>query len=186
MNKLEFINQLEKSLSRLTPNERKDILRDYEEHFTFGLEGGKTEEEVSKNLGSPKQIAKEILSIYHVEKAEEKPSAGNVGRAVIAVVGLGFLNLFIVFWLLIIVVSLLFSGWAIGASFLLSPILVLIDWLLSEAGFEAFELFLSFTLFGIGMFILIGMKFATQFIVKIFIRYLRFNVSTVKRGFSNE
>ncbi len=180
------MNQLEKSLSRLTPIERKDILRDYEEHYTFGLESGKTEEEVSESLGSPRQIAKEILSVYHVERVEEKPSAGNLGRAILAVIGLGFLNLFIVVWLLLIIMSLLFSGWVVGISFVLSPIIVFLDWLLSDAGFEAFELFLSFTVVGIGIFILIGMKFATQFMVKVFIRYLKFNVSTVKRGFSNE
>ncbi len=42
--------------------ERADILKDYEEHFTFGLEEGKSEEEIVASLGSPAQIAKRVIS----------------------------------------------------------------------------------------------------------------------------
>ena len=41
MTKNEFLQQLNASLKRLSEKERADILKDYEEHFTFGLEEGK-------------------------------------------------------------------------------------------------------------------------------------------------
>ncbi len=53
MTKDKFLQQLNVSLKRLSEKERADILKDYEEHFTFGLEEGKTEEEITASLGSP-------------------------------------------------------------------------------------------------------------------------------------
>ena len=75
---------------RLSEKERADILKDYEEHFTFGLEEGKREEEIVASLGSPAQIAKELLADYHIEKVTTSATTGNVFRAIWAVIGLGF------------------------------------------------------------------------------------------------
>ncbi len=66
------------------------FLKDYEEHFTFGLEEGKSEEEIVASLGSPAQIAKELLADYHIEKVTTSATTGNVFRAIWAVIGLGF------------------------------------------------------------------------------------------------
>ena len=65
MAKNNFLKELSKLLKKLPEEERIDILQDYEDHFAFGLEEGKTEEEIVKSLGSPSQIAKEILANYH-------------------------------------------------------------------------------------------------------------------------
>ena len=54
------------------------------------------EEQIAGALGSPSQIAKEILATYHLEKVENTASAGNIMRAAWAVIGLGFFNLVIV------------------------------------------------------------------------------------------
>ena len=86
----EFLQQLNASLKRLSDKERADILKDYEEHFTFGLEEGKSEEEIAASLGSPAQIAKELLADYHIEKVTASATTGNVFRAIWAVIGLGF------------------------------------------------------------------------------------------------
>ena len=90
MTKNEFLQQLNASLKRLSDKERADILKDYEEHFTFGLEEGKSEEEIAASLGSPAQIAKELLADYHIEKVTASATTGNVFRAIWAVIGLGF------------------------------------------------------------------------------------------------
>lgn len=44
LTKSQFLKELEFSLKDLSNLERQDILNDYEEHFTFGLQEGKTEE----------------------------------------------------------------------------------------------------------------------------------------------
>lgn len=53
MSKSKFLQQLNESLKPLSVKERADILQDYEEHFSIGLEEGKTEEEIVTSLGSP-------------------------------------------------------------------------------------------------------------------------------------
>lgn len=93
MTKDQFLKQLRAGLQKLSIEEQQDILHDYEEHFFNGLEEGKTEAEIAASLGSPQQISKELLATYHLEKAENAISTGNVFRAIWAVIGLGFLIL---------------------------------------------------------------------------------------------
>ena len=50
MNKTEFMKVLATELSKLSAAEKADILYDYEEHFTIGLEQGKSEEEIVADL----------------------------------------------------------------------------------------------------------------------------------------
>ncbi len=63
MTKNEFLDELRKELKINNITEIDDIISDYEEHFAFKLEEGRTEEEVVKKLQSPKNIAKEYLSV---------------------------------------------------------------------------------------------------------------------------
>lgn len=58
MNKKEFIDILKNQLSGLPKEDIDEILYDYEEHFSVGLVRGKSEDEISKELGDPKKIAK--------------------------------------------------------------------------------------------------------------------------------
>ncbi len=184
MNKETFLKQLHSSLTKLPQEERKDIIQDYEEYFAIGLQEGKSEEEIATALGSPSQIAKELMATYHLEKVEKTASAGNIMRAVWAVIGLGFFNLVIVLGPFIALVGLVFAGWALSLGFVLSPIGALMNavW----GAFQLFDLFVSLALCGIGIFIGIGMFIATKALIKGFIRYLQFNVSLVKGGLKHD
>jgi len=186
MNKYQFMRILESSLERLPSNERLDIIQDFEEHFAIGLEEGKTEEEIVKSLGSPQQIAKEILATHHLERVQTKASTGNVFRALWAVIGLGFFNLVIVLGPFIAIASIIVAGWAVGISFIASPLLVLVNSVIFPGTFEYFDLFASMALCGIGLFISIGMFFASRVIVNGFVRYLKFNARIVKGGLKHE
>lgn len=185
MNKEQFLKQLAISLDKLSKNEIQEILNDYEEHFVFGLEAGKTEEEISASLGSPQQIAKEIKASYYIEKVENNKTAGNVMRAIWAAIGLGFFNLIIVLGPFIAVASLIVSAWIVGVSFTLSPLLVVISAVIQLDSFELFELFASITLCGLGIFICMGMRNVTRLSINGLVRYLNFNVSLVKGGLKN-
>ncbi len=57
MNKSEFIAAMEAQLLRLSKSDRDDILNDYESHFVNGVAEGRTEEEVSAQLGDPVELA---------------------------------------------------------------------------------------------------------------------------------
>lgn len=96
MNKDEYIEKLNRLIKKLPEEDKEDIISDYEEHFAIGMEKGRSEEEISKALGDPKTVAKQIKAEYMVKKAEDKPSAGRLIEAVLAVTGLGLLNLILI------------------------------------------------------------------------------------------
>ena len=110
----------------LPSDDREEILEEFKDHFTFGLEEGKTEEEISKSLGSPQHIAKEIVATSQLEMFGEKRSFGNLLRATWAVIGLSFFNLVIVLGPFLGLVGVLIGGWVTGLGFTVSPILLLI------------------------------------------------------------
>ncbi len=66
MKKNEYLDLLRYYLSNLPKNVVDDIINDYEEHFSIGLENNKTEEEISDELGSPKFIAEQFLETERV------------------------------------------------------------------------------------------------------------------------
>ncbi|WP_188455138.1 HAAS signaling domain-containing protein [Virgibacillus oceani] len=186
MTKFQFLNQLNSSLKGLSSEEREDILQDFEEHFANGSVEGKSEEQIADSLGSPNQIAKELLATYHLEKVETTATTGNIIRAVWAVIGLGFFNLIIVLGPFIGLAAVVFAGWASGIAFIVSPLLLLIDIVIYPGGFEWFELFFSMALCGAGIFITVGMYYGTKVLMAQFLRYLKYNVSLVKGGLKND
>lgn len=186
MNKEQFLQKLDQSLKRLPTDERRDIIQDFEEHFIFGLEEGKPEEEIAASLGSPDKIAKELLASHHLEKVEATATTGNILRAVWAVIGLGFFNLVIVLGPFIALAGIVMAGWISAAAFILSPFLVLFNAVIYPATFAFFDIFFSMILAGLGLFIAIGMFFVTRGFIKGFIRYLQFNVKLVKGGMKHD
>ena len=78
MTRDEFITILKEELKNLPSAEVEDILYDYEEHFEVGLSKGKTEEEIAKELGNPKTIAKSYKANYRINNAENNPSTKNL------------------------------------------------------------------------------------------------------------
>lgn len=75
MTKTEFLQQLYNHLLPLSQSERNDIISDFEEHFAVGLESGKTEEQICKELGDPYTCALQYLRQTGSErtKAETVP-----------------------------------------------------------------------------------------------------------------
>ena len=180
MNKEQFLRQLEVSLKKLAKEERQDILQDYEEYFSIGIDKGKSEQEISAALGHPKQIAKELLASYHLDMVERTTSAGNILRAVWAVIGLGFFNVLIVLAPFCALVAVVISGWLASVGFILAPLGILINLFIGE--FRMSDLFFLLGLCGIGIFIAMGMFVATKALTNGFIRYLKFNITFVKGG----
>lgn len=62
MNRKEFLEELENALAgRIPDGDVKEILSDYHDIFTQGEADGKTDSEVSAQIGSPAKIARRIL-----------------------------------------------------------------------------------------------------------------------------
>ncbi|MTK10751.1 MAG: DUF1700 domain-containing protein, partial [Clostridiaceae bacterium] len=129
MNKEEYLKKLSKLIKKVSVDEKKELLSDYEEHFRIGMENGRTEEEISKALGDPKNVAKQIKADYMVKKAEDKPSPTSIIEALAAVAGLGLFNIFVAvpsLLLAVVIISLVVAGSAvvvIGILIMLSPLL---------------------------------------------------------------
>lgn len=64
MNKTEFLTIISNGLCDFPEKIRKDILADYEEHFSSGLAEGKTESEIINELGDPHKIVKSYRENY--------------------------------------------------------------------------------------------------------------------------
>ncbi len=186
MNKNQFLNKLDKSLQRLPYEERKDILHDFQEHFEIGKEQNKSEEEITKSLGNPNQLAKELLATYYLEKVESSSSTANIFRAVWAVIGLGFFNLVIVLAPFVAIVGIILAGWITGGAFTISPLLFLINIIFFPETFNYLDMFSSIALTGIGLLLIIGMYYVTKWLQNGLIRYLNYNVQLVKGGMKSD
>lgn len=77
MTEQQFLNQLELALNRLPADERNDILQDIKEYFTSGREDGKSDSEIAASLGSPKEIADELLENHVPEKIQSYSHSNN-------------------------------------------------------------------------------------------------------------
>lgn len=186
MNKKQFLRNLDDALKPLSESERKDILRDFEEHFNVGFEEGKSEEEIAEGLGAPHKIAKELLTTYHIEKESYHSPVDDSMRSILAAIGIGFFNLIIVFGPLIAIMGIIFAGWVVGITFIATPILVLIGSVIFLDSFEFFDLFVSLALAGLGIFITMGMYYFTRFFIRLLDRYVKFNINFVKGGGKRE
>jgi len=100
MTKTEFMDALYMALSGVEEGARLEIMSDFEEHFTAGAAEGKTDDEISDELGSPEDIAAQFRSDLGVppaafpgadEQAAPPPPVG-VPRIVFTAFGLFFLN----------------------------------------------------------------------------------------------
>ena len=96
MDKNSFLKRLDERLKFLADSERKDILYDYEEHIAAAVENGEDEQAVIDKLGSPDLIARQFNATRTIKQAESNKTTGNMLRAVLATMGLGFLNLIFV------------------------------------------------------------------------------------------
>ncbi len=68
MKKEDFLEILKDYLKKdFSQDEVNDILRDYEEYFVDGMIEGKTEMEIISSLGSPKEIANELLAESNIK-----------------------------------------------------------------------------------------------------------------------
>lgn len=70
MTEQQFISELETALTQMTADERNDILQDIREYFSIGREDGKSDGDIAASLGSPKEIAQELLENYVPEKIQ--------------------------------------------------------------------------------------------------------------------
>jgi uncharacterized membrane protein len=75
MNKQQYLGILRQELKDLGPAAVTEIMSDFEEHFAVGLASGKSEDQITADLGSPKEIARQYL-----EGLSEGSTAKSIGQ----------------------------------------------------------------------------------------------------------
>lgn len=110
-----------KKLKPLLPFKvRKEILADFEEHFSVGEENGKSEEEIVKELGSAEEIAKEYNSDLNGERIQINTMSSRIWSGV----GIFFFDIFIGLPILCAIFSLWLSLWSVVISIAVTAIAI--------------------------------------------------------------
>jgi len=85
MTRQEYLSAIRKELSSLSESEVNDIVRDFDEHFEVGLSQGKTEHEISAELGDPVSVARtyfdDLEDVGHTMKESEEAAANGSAEA---------------------------------------------------------------------------------------------------------
>jgi uncharacterized membrane protein len=196
MNKKEYLEELSRLLRKLPKEDRKDIISDYEEHFAIGLEKGRTEEEISRALGNPKNVAKQLKADHIIKKVEDKPSVGGIIEAILAAMGLGLFNLIFVSVPVLIVAAIILTlfvaGFAMilaGIYWVLSPLLHLIipqialpQFVSSPEGFWNIVVIIAggIGLTAGGIILVVVMAYIAKWFYELMIKYLKLNLRIIK------
>lgn len=184
MNKAQFLTILRKELRALPQKERDELVEDYEHHYVFGQSAGKSEEEISAELGDPNEIAAEVLAEYEQRNPIQHSisSRNNRSRTIMACIGLFILNF------MVCVVPLGLSVWAAWLSLfagsiivVLSPFAAIVDFITNDY-YGGGKLFASIAMSGIGIMLSIGLFSLGAMLKKVTISYVRWNLSVIRGG----
>ncbi|PKM93830.1 MAG: hypothetical protein CVU84_13025 [Firmicutes bacterium HGW-Firmicutes-1] len=82
MLKDDYLENLDRLLTSLPYNERRDIMYDYEEHFKEELKEGTSEEDVITALGSPEKIALQYVAaiVPVVSQSNQNTEASHIDK----------------------------------------------------------------------------------------------------------
>jgi len=192
MSKERFLSDLKSALGRMSEEERREVVYDYEEHFRMGAAEGKSEEQIAQGLGNPRVIGRS----YAIDALLEEPKGGgdvkaaSVLRAVFASISLTFFNIIFILGPFLGFVGVLIGLWATavalgasGVAVVLSPIgaLVVPGFVNLSGVSPLFLIFAGIGVAGLGVLAGIGMWKVTQLFVRGTAAYLRFNARIVTR-----
>ncbi len=192
MTREQFLSDLKRALGRMSEQEKREILYDYEEHFRVGIAEGKREEDISRALGNPRMLGKSyaIDALLEDRADGERPSAGAVVRAVFASIGLTFVNVIFVLGPWLGLVGGMIGLWAAAVSLpiagvgaVLAPVAVLVaPGYVSLGGLSpALVIFGGLGVAGLGLLAVLGMWKLSQLFVQMTAAWVRFNTRAVTR-----
>jgi uncharacterized membrane protein len=191
MNKKEFLHTLELELKDFSENEKKEILYDYEEHFRIGEENEKSEEELIKELGNPRDIADQYRTasqrkVYTMPQKEDR----NIVIAIIVALGLVFFNLVFILGPILGLMGGLVGGFTGAGGLIMAGVFMIICLLIQPLFNEFVHLpyeishialfFISIGTIALGTLIFIGMCYVVKFGCKAMAKYVSWNVKIIK------
>lgn len=161
MNKVEFLSALQQGLRSVPPEDRQEILYDYEEHFRIGMEEGKTDEEIAASLGDPRGIARAFTSQYNQHTVRPPyPTERNGMQALLSIACL-FFEITLMIPLYLALEAVLLSAVLVSGTFAVTGVIftftVLFQGILPQGTLVPValkELSGAFGFFGVGLFAL--------------------------------
>jgi uncharacterized membrane protein len=119
MTRQDFLDRLRAGLRGLSSHAVNDIVADYDAHFAEGAAAGRTEAQVAEALGDPHRLARELRAEANIKRWEEEKNPAAALGAIVALLGLGAIDLFILLPILVFVIGLLVSLYAAAVALLL-------------------------------------------------------------------
>lgn len=187
MNRKDYINTLKFNLQGLPIDEVQDILSDYEEHFEIGISKGKAEEEITSELGDPKEVAQGYRSNYRPIAPDSKPvSNTNNNKKFIFGLLLVFVNIIILFGPAMGLFGILVGFFGMGIGFVfggIGMILRLPFGFLVGNGYPHIltSLGLGFGLGTLGILVLILAVFLVKLLYKLITKYIKWNIELINK-----
>lgn len=109
MTRAEFMTRLRRGLAGLPVTTIADIVADHEAHFADAMAAGRSEAEVAAALGDPDRLARELRAEAGLKQWEERKNPSNAMAAVIALLGLGAIDVLVLLPILMGVLGALFG-----------------------------------------------------------------------------
>ncbi|MCT4597075.1 MAG: DUF1700 domain-containing protein [Vallitalea sp.] len=199
MNKDEYLKKLDKLLTNLPYDERRDIMYDYEEHFNSAIQDGKSQEEIAKELGKPERIA---LSYINKNDYNNNNNSSTVNNHVVSnnktrisiplLIIMLFFNIVFVAGIYIGIWGVLFGFITSGIAIAVSSIVVLFASVFSlplmyvSVPFSIYTYPLlgvlsSVFLLSLGVLITIGTFYLIKGYIHLTIKYINWNKNIVRR-----
>ncbi len=190
MKKDRWLKELDLALGSMEIDEKREIIRDYEEYFYDAVESGREEKEVAESLGNPKKIAKELRADYLIKETKKNMTFKNTIRATFAILTLSFFNLTIMIGPIIALLAIVFTILIVGVSFVGAGLVSFFVGLVVLLGFPIMLLtsppfvaiLVGLLLFSLGgMFVILSIVLS-KWSFKILSKYAKFNINFVKGG----
>lgn len=109
MNREAFMAKLREGLRGLPQAAIDEYAADYEAHFVEGLADGRTEAEVTRALGDPTRLARELRAEAGLKRWEQERTPNAAAGAIFAVLGLVTIDILILLPVLMAVGGALFG-----------------------------------------------------------------------------
>jgi len=190
MGKVDYIHDLRRSLKNVPENELSEILADYEEHFANGRSAGKTESEIIAALGPAKTVAQGYLMNTLIKEVNVAPStiqrSGLLMQMMVIFLVLAPFNFLVLVGPFLVLVALLFAGWAIPITIAGVSIAALITVLVTTSlhvigvlqGFSLFFMFLG--VIGMSALASMIMILLSRGMIQLVSSYIRWNYNIIR------
>lgn len=185
MTRLEFMQKMDGALARLKPEERKDILSDFEEHFANGLANGKGEAEVAQELGDPVVLAAQYTE--GLPEPAQPVKASGVAQSVLAAFGLLLFNAIIALPVIAVLFAIWISLWSVVLALLAAALACFVAPFVSWFSLPTALVGVGAVMIGIAMLALtvlaaIGMVYVTKWSFKGLAAYVKAHIRIIKGG----